>query len=318
MAKKKIKKAKLGLGFKIVFLLEALLFVLILPSSGYFVFSKDRPKNQFQGQGLVFAPLPLPKIKEEFTSQLTAKSILVMDEKSGTVLLAKNPQQRLLPASITKIMTALVALDKFPLNQTVTVPRAYPVGRNMELKAGEQLTVENLIYGLLIHSANDAGFVLASQSPDFIEAMNEKAKTIGLKGSHFVNFDGEEDLNHYSTAYDLAQIARLALKSEIFRKAILVRTMTITDLSGKILHRLETTNELLGKVPEVMGLKTGWTQRAGECFVGYFELGGHGLITVILASKDRFGETVKLLDWAKRELIWEDYSSTHSGTTAET
>jgi D-alanyl-D-alanine carboxypeptidase (penicillin-binding protein 5/6) len=248
----------------------------------------------------------LPSLTRNNLPSLTAKSYLVMDADSGLVLAEKNPHLRLNPASITKMVTAISSLESFPLDEVITIKKEYPVGKNMELQPGEKMTIENLIYGLIVHSANDAAFVLAGQTQskidDFVNRMNNFVKQLGLNDTNFENFDGEDDKNHYSTAYDLAHIARFALKNKVFYQSIRRQEMTVTNVSGEIEHHLETTNELLGQLPEVKGIKTGWTPEAGECFIGLIELGGKEFITVILGSEDRFGETKKLITWLKGSL----------------
>ncbi len=247
-----------------------------------------------------------PDIADTRFPELTSKSYLVMESGSGTVLAEKNPHLKLNPASITKMVTAISALESFPLDEVITIQEEYPVGKNMELQPGEKMTIENLIYGLIVHSANDAAFVLAGQTQTKIEAfvvrMNNFVKQLGLNDTNFENFDGEDDKNHYSTAYDLAHIARFALENKVFYQSIRRQEMTVTDVSGEIEHNLETTNELLGQLPEVKGIKTGWTPEAGECFIGLIELDGKEFITVILGSEDRFGETKQLINWLKASL----------------
>lgn len=278
-----------------------------------------QPQNPIE---ISFQPKPLPVVSR-FVSppDLVAQSALIVDVDSGTVLFQKKPHLKLHPASITKMATAIVALETYPLDEAVKVDRAYLVGRNMGLQNGETISVENLIYGLLVHSANDAAFVLAGQEENrirnFVNRMNNFIVQLGLENTYFVNFDGEDDQNHYSTAFDLAHLARWALKNKTFVQAIRTKEMTATDIQGKIVHHLETTNELLDLIPEVKGIKTGWTPQAGECFVGLVQLEGRQLITVVLKSNDRFAETKRLIQWAKEAVSWQDYS-THSTEIAGT
>ncbi len=246
---------------------------------------------------------PIMGVSSNRPPEINADSYLVMDVDTGSILLEKNAHQRLKPASITKMATAINALETYPLGEVITVQESYSIGKNMELQAGEKITVENLIYGLLVHSANDAGFVLAGQSEykinQFIAQLNKHIEQLGLKNTHFVNFDGLDADNHYSSSFDLAHLARSVIKNKVFVRAIREQEMIVTDLTGEISHRLETTNELLVNLPEVKGIKTGWTPGAGECFIGLIEIKGRQFITVILGSEDRFGETVKLINWLK-------------------
>ncbi len=256
---------------------------------------------------LNYSPRLMPQISSEVSlPELSAKSYLVIDLDSGLVLTSKNPHLRLHPASITKMATAITVLESYPLDEVITVRQEYLIGKNMGLEVGERITVKNLIYGLLVHSANDAGFVLAGQSEEkinqFIERMNNFIQQLGLEDTHFVNFDGLEDVNHYSTSFDLAHLARFALKNKVFAQSIKIKQMKVSDINDQVVHHLETTNELLIQIPEVKGIKTGWTPQSGECFIGLIEINDKRLITVILGSEDRFGETVELINWIKKSI----------------
>ncbi len=178
----------------------------------------------------------------------------------------------------------------------------------MELAKGDTLTVSDLVSALLIHSANDAAYTLARHNTasvsGFIDQMNLLAQRYNLKDTSFKNFDGIDQPDHYSSAYDLSQIARLSIKSDVIRQAVLTQKAQIQNTQKTRTYDLENTNELLGSIPEVKGLKTGWTDQAGECFIGLIEINGHELITVVLGSQDRFVETRKMIDWLKRNVSW--------------
>ena len=177
------------------------------------------------GQEIEFQPELLPIVDQTIPlPELTARSAIVVDRKSGTILFQKKAQLRLPPASITKIATAITALESYSLDEVIIVTQSYLVGRVMGLQPGERITVRNLVYGLLVHSANDAAFVLAGQEPyrinNFINRMNNFVIQLDLKNTHFTNFDGEDDQNHYSTAFDLAQLARQALLNKVFAQTV--------------------------------------------------------------------------------------------------
>jgi len=254
---------------------------------------------------------PLPRVNK-FIAQpkVFAKAAVVMDEESGTIIFSKNPDLRLHPASITKIATAAVALNLYPAEEIITVKNAYPIGKNMELIAGEVITVGNLVYGLLVHSANDAAYVLAGQSENevkkFILEMNNFVEQLNLRNTHFANFDGEDDENHYSSAWDLAYLAKKALENKTFSEAVRINEITIKSVDEKTEHKLVSTNELLGVITEVRGVKTGWTPESGESFVGLLDLNGHQVITVVLNSSDRFGDTKRIIAWLKEAVLWGD------------
>lgn len=240
---------------------------------------------------------------------LSARAAAVIDADDKTILHAKNPDLKLLPASTTKIMTALVALDHYPLDRVITVDSVHNTGQVMKLKPGERISVENLLYGLLVNSANDAATVLAQNfeggEDAFISAMNQKVKDLGLTDTNFTNASGLDAYGHYTTAHDLALLAAAAMKNDIFRKIVGTLGISIADADNTVVHDLETINELLGKIPGLTGVKTGWTELAGECFVAYVSRNNRNLITVVLGSADRFGETSALINWAYSNFRWE-------------
>ena len=240
---------------------------------------------------------------------LSARSAVVIDVNSKTILYAKNPDLKLLPASTAKIMTALVALDTYPLDKVITIDSVHQTGQVMKLQSGERITVENLLYGLLVESANDAATVLAQNFPGgedaFIEAMNQKVKDLGLVSTQFTNASGLDAYTQVTTAHDLALIAVAAMDNPAFKKIVGTLGITVADVDNTISHDLETINELLGEVPGLAGVKTGWTELAGECFVAYVKRGTHELISVVLGSQDRFGETTALINWAYSNHHWQ-------------
>ncbi len=261
-------------------------------------------------------PLPTRPISHHLKPpRLTAKAVVVQDVNSKTMLFLKNPNTRVYPASTTKIMTALVSLDVYPdLNRSVTISDEYlAVGHKMGLKPNEKITIKNLIRGMLIASGNDAALALAKHHPQgyaaFIRAMNLKAKSFGLTRTHFTNPSGVEERDHYTTARDLAVLATQAIRFPFIRHVVQTKTLDLTDVSGQIHHHLRNTNLLLGHLPGVIGLKTGWTPQAGECLVTLIERQHHPLVIVLLGSKDRFGETTRLVDWIYHNYIW--YNQSH-------
>lgn len=251
------------------------------------------------------------------TPQVTARSAVVLDRDSAVLMYGKNDNVPLLPASTVKIMTALVALDQWRPDEVLSVFAVNDQEQDMKLQKGEKMTVGNLLYGLLVASANDAAMVLAQDYPGgseaFVASMNQKAKDLNLAGTHFANPTGLDSDKKgrlladysYTTALDLSRLAAVALRNEVIDQMVATQKITVTDTSGRIIHDLYNINALLGKVEGLKGLKTGWTEEAGECLVGYAERGGRGIISVVLGSQDRFGETAKLIDWAFSSHRWE-------------
>lgn len=298
-------------------LIISLLLVLLafsLPSLGFwakYLPSADKRPNQIPILLSNYQHPSIPHLTDNIRPQLLADNYILIDNATNTVLLSRNPNNRIYPASITKLATALTALNIYPLDELVTVKEFYQNGQNMNLVPGETLTVRALVSALLVHSANDAAYNLAVHHqngvPGFVKQMNLIASNYGLNNTHFVNFDGLQDSAHYSTVYDLGQLGRLAIKNPIIRETVKNKTITVADITGKISYTLDSTNELLGVVPEIEGLKTGWTLEAGGCFMALINLDGHELISVVAQSPDRFADTVKIVNWAKSAIFWSPY-----------
>ena len=217
------------------------------------------------------------------------------------------------PASTTKILTALVVLDSMSLDDVVKVGELKNNGQTIGLITGEKMTVENLLYGMLIQSGNDAGYTLANAYPGglttFIGAMNKKAQDLHLQMSHFTNPVGYDDPSHYMTAEDLARLADVALENKILAKMVAIPQITISDVTHTYFHKLSNVNQLLGRIPGVAGIKTGWTEEAGENLVTLVERGGRKIIIVVLHSRDRFGDTIRLIDWVFNNYEWQDFKA---------
>lgn len=239
---------------------------------------------------------------------LSARSAIVIDVNSKTIMFKKNSDLKLLPASTTKVMTGLVVLETYDLDDIVTIDTLNGTGQTMELELNERITVENLLYGLLVQSANDAATALAEFHPDgqdgFIAAMNQKAKDLHLSNTQFANPSGLDAYGHYTTVHDLSLLAAQAMENPIFKRIVSTQGITVSDVTNSIFHELEAINQLLGEIPGLTGIKTGWTELAGECLVTYIKRGTHEIIVVILGSQDRFEETRQLIDWAFANHQW--------------
>ena len=312
---------------------RASLFLLVLvfflfPSQNYFatVQATAQPavirKLEFEPPQTSFYPLKVTKAAPPW---LSAYSVAVVDRDSAVLLLAKNEKTQLLPASTVKIMTALVALDYYSPDQILTVGQVSHLGQDMNLVTGELISVKSLLYALLMSSANDAALVLAQNYPGgekaFVQAMNQKSKRLHLTNTYFANptgLDSGPDSRlladfSYTTALDLARLASWALKKPLFSQIIATSRWLVTDTNGQIKHPLYNLNELLTRVEGMKGIKTGWTEDAGECLVGFVEKNGRGVITVVLKSLDRFGETGRLIDWVFANYHWEKIILTIEG-----
>ncbi len=253
-----------------------------------------------------------PTLSENATfPTLSAQGAIAIDIDSGVPLYEKNVDAQLLPASTTKIVTALVAFDTYQLDQILKVPKVASVeGQKMGLFVGEEMSVKDLLYGLLVYSANDAAMTLAANYPGgfdaFIAAMNNKAKDLSMVNSRFENPVGLDGVNQTTTAKDLLRASEVAMRNPEFAKMVGTKNILLTDSSGKVKYNLNNINELLGNVPGVMGVKTGWTEGARENLVTYIERDGHSVIIVVLGSQDRFGETKELIDWIFQNYQWNE------------
>jgi len=251
----------------------------------------------------------LPQMSDNSEILVSARSYTVYDPAVRTVIFSKNPKLRISPASSIKILTALVALDAYPLQQYLTVnTTASPDESKMGLYWGEEVNVENLLYGLLLASGNDAAKTLAGNflggSDMFVKAMNEKAKIIGLSESQFYDPSGYLDQN-YSTASDLARLGAHAMQNEIIRRIVGTRNYVAHDKYGMAMHPLVNLNELLIN-PNVTGIKTGFTNEAGGVLITNYVHEGRNLIIVVMKSEDRFYDTRTIIDAIQKRVTYSD------------
>jgi serine-type D-Ala-D-Ala carboxypeptidase (penicillin-binding protein 5/6) len=299
---------------KIIFLVIFGLIIFVSPGQNFYT-------TQFDTLKPVAVRLPLPTYQvhpypDNVTgimpsNEVSATGVIVLDIDSGVFLFQKNEKQKLSPASTTKLLTALVILDHFKLDDIMTVKTLITDGQTMGLSQGEKITVENLLYGALIHSGNDAAYTLADNYPggvsEFVKAMNTKANNLHLSDSNFTNPVGYDDPNHKMSPRDLALLAAVALSNNTIAKMVAIPAITISDVTYSHFHNLKNVNELLGKIPGVGGIKTGWTEEAGENLVTYVSRNNHKIIFVVLQSKDRFGDSTKLIDWVFNNFAWKQY-----------
>jgi serine-type D-Ala-D-Ala carboxypeptidase (penicillin-binding protein 5/6) len=261
-----------------------------LPATG----SATQPVEVYE---LVRPPPMSPTIK--------ARSAILLDLDTGSVLYQLDPHGRHAPASLLKVATALVALDHLRLDQVITVPASINQlpwdSTRMGLRPGERLTVRELLYGLFLNSGNDAAITLAEAAmprATFIALMNAKAAQLGLVDTHFVNPIGLDDPGQYTSAADLARIS-VELTRRFPDVAAIASTPSIT-LSATATHHaygLYNLNQLIRTYAGATGLKTGWTGRAGGCLIATATRNGRHLLVVVMASPSIFREAASLLDY---------------------
>lgn len=265
--------------------------------------------------------VPLVSYGADNPPEIIAETAVVIDAKTGQILYDKNMHEQREPASTTKVITALLALENLDLDKIVVIDSETPYtgGSRIYLLEDERITVEQLLYALMLESANDAAVALAKEIagsvPAFAEMMNKKAAELGAMNTSFVNPHGLHAEGHLSTAYDLAMIAREAMKNEKFRELVLTYRYEIPATNKQPERYMYNTNRLIydqakklivngvkrpAKYEGATGIKTGYTPQAGGCLVAGAIRGDTELISVVMKSTDdgRFADSIALLDYA--------------------
>lgn len=266
------------------------------------------------------ANLPSAKLNSSKVNILT-KNYVLIDGDSGVTLLEKKSDVRVPIASTTKIMTAVVALENYQLEDVATVPTKATIQTPtlVFLRTGEKITISELLHCLLIKSGNDSAYTIAAAMDKsvagddifpFVEKMNQKAQELGMANTHYLDPAGLNDDGH-STAADLGIITRYALKNSTFRQIITTQKYVATNTTKTIFHQLENSNRLVTtyQYPGAIGVKTGFTYAASHCLVGAATRGDHTLIAIVLGT---YADTVtasadevrKLLDWGFANVTW--------------
>ncbi len=241
-----------------------------------------------------------------------ATSSIAVDMVTGAILQEKNSHEERPIASLTKLMTITIVLEENSLEDVVEISHdaATTEGSIMFLRAGEQITVKDLLLGALVHSANDAAEALAEYNAgskeEFVKKMNHKALQLGLLNTHFSNPIGLDTKDNYSSAYDLAKLARYMYQKQFVQNAALLKEVKVTSVDGKYTHNLSSTNELLDdEYFNIRGLKTGKTDQAGLCMIAVADNKENDrIVTVLLNSPSRFTESKILIDWVFRAYNW--------------
>lgn len=236
--------------------------------------------------------------------ELYSTAAILIEKDTSKILYSKNAEQKMYPASTTKILTAILAIENLSLDEKLTasyeavmsIPSGYS---NAAIQVGEALTVKELLEVFLVHSANEAGYILAENISgsisEFANLMNKKAEEIGCKNTHFTNPSGLHDENHYTTAYDLALIARYCMQNETFRSIVSMPSCTIAATDKYEERYFKNTNEMLNPKSEyynenIIGIKTGYTSQAQNCLISGIQKNGIELISVVLGAPASAGE----------------------------
>lgn len=239
------------------------------------------------------------------TPKISSRNAIILDRNSKSILYGKNEKSKTKMASTTKIMTSLIVIENCNLNDIVEISAkaAGTGGSRLKINKGDKITVKDLLYGLMLRSGNDTAVALAEYVGGSIEGfavlMNEKAKEIGLENTHFVTPHGLDSDEHYTTAYELALLTDYALKNETF--ADIVKTKTCNISINGTSRTISNTNELLGNLNGVYGVKTGFTNGAGRCLVTAVKRDDLDIICIVLGAdtkKIRTTDSVKLIEYA--------------------
>ena len=260
---------------------------------------------------LAAAQLPIMPFRNWNVSdpQIEAKTALVFDDFHRQILWQKNDIYEARPiASMTKLMTALVVMEKAKLDANFKVSKqaVETIGEMGDLQVGEEISVKNLLTAMLVASSNDAAVALAENvSLEFVYLMNKKAQELGLKNTAFVDPSGL-DPNNRSSAWDLTIIMREALKYPELQQIMQTAVIDVRSADGKFNHHLESTDKLLGKVPNIIGAKTGYTEEAGNCMILAIKSAHEGDfdVIVVMDAKDRMAESEALAKWTQEAFLW--------------
>lgn len=252
---------------------------------------------------------------------VTARSAVVMDASTGVILYEKNADERLPVASLTKVMTAVVAAEEVAdwSTSTAASTEACSIGESeIYLEPGERIKLEDLLYAVLLKSANDAAYALGEAAGGniniFVALMNRKAAELGMKNSHFTNPHGLDAPGHYSSARDMAVLARYALSFPLLKQAFATRKKVIPWPGREYDRLLENHNKLL-RYDFVKGIKTGYTLKAGHCLISYAEFGNRKIIAVVLHSADSpscYSDSLALLEYGRDLLVERKMASRDS------
>lgn len=242
--------------------------------------------------------------------QISARSAVVVDAKTGITLFEKDPNIHHMPASTAKLLTAIVALEKCEEELLIKVGNVQTTPSVMGLEAGDVVSVKTLLNGLLIASGNDAALALstacAASTDEFVKEMNLKAKELDMHSSHFTNPAGFDNPEQFTTARDLAKLAKVAIANPQIAKIVKTQQIVLTDAYNLKTYYLSNINKLLGQVEGIEGIKTGQTEGSLEVLITQTTREGNTIIAVVLGSNDRFLDSIQLIEWTFANHQWQD------------
>lgn len=281
-----------------------IIFILILNISCPIIYADDEEEEEYK-QNEINELIVESAAKPTEEPKINARSAIIYDRTTKEIIWGKNETDKRPMASTTKIMTAIVVLENSNLSDVVTISKkaAGTGGSRLKISTGDKITINDLLYGLMLRSGNDAAVALAEYVGGSIEGfanlMNKKAKEIGLNNTNFVTPHGLDNENHYTTAYELAVLTDYALNNETFAKIVNTKSISI-NINGNS-RNIYNTNELLGYMQGVDGVKTGFTNGAGRCLVTSCTRDNNQIITIVLGcdtKKQRTSDSSKLIEYA--------------------
>jgi D-alanyl-D-alanine carboxypeptidase (penicillin-binding protein 5/6) len=261
---------------------------------------------------ILVAIVSIQAINAEDAIQINASAAVLIDAGTGETIYEKNPHIHMAPASTTKIMTAIIAIEHGDLEHEVKISAnaASTPGSSMRLRRGEKYSLHQLLYGLLLPSGNDAATAIAEyiagSEVKFAGLMNEKAKELGMADTHFKNASGLPAEGHYSTAYDLALLARYALENPVFAAIVQTKFTSVPVSRSKVKKPLTNHNKLLWQYPYTTGIKTGYTRKAGRCLVASATQKETSLISVVLKSGTMYNDSISLFNFGFKNKLPEN------------
>jgi len=304
-----------------------LVFSLFLPPLfNYFIISKERnfPKNYLveENNGQIFI---FPMAEQNYPIRnwtvddlnLNATSAILYHLESEKILFEKNVKKKLPIASLTKLLSAILVIENMDLGDTVeikssAIEKSKKFDGGSDLYVGEKIKALDLLKIMLIKSSNDAAYafedhLLDNYKINLVGKMNEKAKELGMLDTKFTEPAGLDDQNSFSTVEDLLNLVKYSLKYELIFDILRTPKTEVVSIDGRLRHKVLNTNQLLGVLLNIIGGKTGFTQRAGGSMilVAKASYGNGHLIAIVLGSNDRFGDTKKLIEWANKAYIWK-------------
>ncbi len=236
--------------------------------------------------------------------ELSADGAALMDVDSKRIIFTKNPNKELPMASTTKVMTGIIAVEKDSLGGTIKASEeaSEVIGSSIYLKEDEKLSMENMLYGLMLESGNDAAHAIAEHISGDVDSfnnlMNKRARELGAVSTNFQNPHGLPAKNHYTTAKDLLILSRHAISQPVLARIFSTKNKIIPGPDEEVKFRfLRNTNKLLGKYPGADGVKTGWTEKAGRCLIFSASKDGRQLVGTLLNAPEMYEDAQKLLDW---------------------